>query len=85
MLLRTVNIFKNGDSKTSLGNLFQCLTSFVIKNVLPYSYMGFPVLEFMPLLLSLDTTEFGSVFFTPSLQVFMDTGKFSVKLWANQK
>jgi len=50
----TLNVSGYGASTTSLGNLFQCLTSFIVKNVFLISSLYLPSfsLKKLPLVLS---------------------------------
>ncbi|KAK4810670.1 hypothetical protein QYF61_007470 [Mycteria americana] len=49
----TLNVSRDGASTTSLGNLFQCLTTLIVKNFFLKSSLNLPSLSLKPLLLVL--------------------------------
>jgi len=51
-----LNVSKDGDATTSLGNPFQCFATLTVK-VFSYVAMEFPVFQFVPPVLPLDTAE----------------------------
>ena len=77
---RILNISREGDSTTSLGNLFQCSVTHRVKKFFLMFRWNFLCFILCPLLLvlSLGTTEeSGPILLTPTLQIFI-TSTFSL-------
>jgi len=78
-----LNTARNGDSTVSLGSLFQCLTTFLLKKVFLISNLKLPCcnLKPFPLILSLVTwEETNTHLVTPSFQVLVESDKVSPQL-----
>ena len=60
-----LNVSRDGASTTSLANLFQCVTTLSVKNLLLISNLNFPYLSLKPFLLVLSLSTLVNSCFPP--------------------
>ena len=72
-----LNASRDGASTTSLGNLFQCVTTLCVKNFLLISYLNLPCLSLKPFPLALSLSTFISVVPTPVYTLFSHVGSLN--------